>query len=607
MNALLPACGAAVLLLIGASVSALLPRAEARWVCVVQAAFASAAAIVAALIFIEDPRTLDLVVGPARLTLDALAASLLPPITLTALALSLSWARGTDGAPVFVQVAAGLASLSVMAGDPLTLGAVELMAMLTTMLHVPRHAGRVILVFHGLAMLLLGATLVHVMQADPAVLSSWAAVTAVTGPNELIALLGAAALVIGVAPTAPVVTATLARGFSPSALVTIAPYTGFAIVARWIEPAIRQSHHAVGDAVAPGLVALAVVAAALTVVQRSMRRALSWTLLAMQSLVFAALLDMTDTGFLGGELMWMALLPSTVGLSIAFSLATRRTGELDLRSHHGVFDSVPTLGVLFLLFVVAVSGLPGTLEFASAEVVLHGGVTHQVLALLAAAATMSLVGFGSLRVFMRVFLGPPSADWPPMPLRLGETVALVGLLGILVVGGVAPSLIPLVSRKVASRADHAASTPGPKERVHGKKRTDAPPSFERTGLNTSENQSRGLRVRVGDRVAVAVVVDGPRLGRRLGGGEVEVNADRCVVADALPGFGQRVCPSKRGCGLRVAEQVVDAPAAVNGADLLPGPPPRIRPIHIADVLALQVYPTAREQLVEEFALLRQEA
>jgi NADH:ubiquinone oxidoreductase subunit 4 (subunit M) len=82
-------------------------------------------------------------------------------------------------------------------------------------------------------------------------------------------------------------------------------------------------------------------------------------------------------------------------------------------------------------------------DFVAQELLLNAGISHSVTALVLASAVAACLGLQNLRVFFRLFYGP-GPEVAGLGLRPRELLAIVPLAALLVVGGIAPGLVPLL-------------------------------------------------------------------------------------------------------------------------------------------------------------------
>src|SRR6185503_9107784 len=97
---------------------------------------------------------------------------------------------------------------------------------------------------------------------------------------------------------------------------------------------------------------------------------------------------------------------STMGLFGVLRLLEVRFGEnLTASRHLGLGEHAPRLAVFFIVFGLALVGLPGTLSFCSQDLLIHGALrSHPLMGLLVLIAT-AMNAVTVFRLFTRLFLG----------------------------------------------------------------------------------------------------------------------------------------------------------------------------------------------------------
>jgi|GEM_PF-1799560 len=454
MSPLLLSLGAVVVPLLVIPFLSALRRVEARW-------FAGAASVIslvlsssAAVAFLLDVRSAAMPFGTTLLHADALTVTVGPAIAATCVALILGVSsaelEGRFLRGVLALQAAGIGSL--VAGGPLALVFFELLSAGALVFLVGgRRGGRAT----GMAMGLVTVLLVVAIGLDPdAALTSWAEASSMVSPGLVVPVLLAAVLLrLSVAPFGTWSAAASMGTNSTHALPALLPLGGVAIAARWLHPLLAHTSQDWVLRLPTLLLLMTAITAAMTLVQRDGMRALAFTLAAVQGLVLVAILDPEPLGHLGGELMWGSSLVAGAGFGMAVHGARSRLGSLDLGRFSGLDGTAPRLGSAVLIFGLALAGLPGSVEFIAQELLLNAGISRTLPGLLVGACVAALLGYQNLRLYFRVFHGPD--PWGrPGDLLPREVVALGPLAALLLAGGVAPGLVPLM-RVAQAAAGHA--------------------------------------------------------------------------------------------------------------------------------------------------------
>ena len=121
----------------------------------------------------------------------------------------------------------------------------------------------------------------------------------------------------------------------------------------------------------------------------------------------------------------------------------------------------------FLLFGLACVGLPGTIDFISEDLTLHGSIAHHPLLLIGFLSGVSLLGYAVLFLAFRIFLGPrprslASIRVPDALPR--EKLVLIAIAVLLLGGGLMPQT---VARQLTQQAAPHAGVPAHEAPHHG--------------------------------------------------------------------------------------------------------------------------------------------
>jgi multicomponent Na+:H+ antiporter subunit D len=444
MNPLIAAVIAILANLVAAVVAWNTTRGEARSATLTGAAVTVGAAGLSAVPLLLEGREVALTLGGLGLRADTLVGTLLLPsgLAIGALALALPRATARPGILAATSVALAGAVLALLADNLLVLVIAELVgtAAVAWALLQDHHRAGALYLGAAMGLGLVGAGLAI---AQGTLLTSFSA----GGPQSFAValwMLAAALVRLGAAPAHSGLTASLQGAPSASGALLAAPISGVAVLARVVQPAFAEQELSV--LIATALLGLAATAALLAIAARDLGRSTAWTVAALNGLVIAGIVEANAHSALGGELLWAALVLSEVGFVLVVSMVTRRLGAVDTRHLHGLQPAAPQLSLLFLLVALTIAGVPGTLEFVAHDVLLNGSSHSGLLGTVLAVVTIAAVGFNALRLYFSVFYGRPQDQQADMDLRGRERLALVLLVGAVLAGGFAPSLIPLVAR-----------------------------------------------------------------------------------------------------------------------------------------------------------------
>lgn len=326
-------------------------------------------------------------------------------------------------------------ALGLVSGDLILVGVAESVGVLIAATSLPSVPGRRVM------WLSLGLMWLGVLLSPTLALPSEAEGLPVL---PLALFLVAGGLRLGVPLLATGLLDQLGRGLCASSVLFAAPLGGVILLARVVHPGMHAHTHG-AHALMTVMLALSLLYGLIGVTQKNLGRALGYVLSASHMLLVVGLVEPASAvGFVGSELLWSAMLLAEVGLLLAYTLVESRVGVMSLHVRHGLNDSMPRLARLSLLLTLSVAALPGSMDFIAVEMLLSGESTHSVGGAILMAASLSAIAFGLVRVHFRVFFGRPTQ--PPSSLEglPRELMALSLLLVALLVGGLAPSVLPLL-------------------------------------------------------------------------------------------------------------------------------------------------------------------
>jgi len=177
--------------------------------------------------------------------------------------------------------------------------------------------------------------------------------------------------------------------------------------------------------------------------ENSPRRLLAFIALSQSACILAGLESETAEGVNGALVHWFVVTASTMSLFGILRLLEVRFGEnLTASRHLGLAEHAPRLAVFFVIFGLALVGLPGTLSFCSQDLLVHGTLlSHpQTGLLLPVAIAMNAVSV--FRLFSRLFLGKRRTGFTVMADALPrERWVLTAAVLFVVLGGLFPNVI----------------------------------------------------------------------------------------------------------------------------------------------------------------------
>ena len=244
----------------------------------------------------------------------------------------------------------------------------------------------------------------------------------------------------------------------PTALL-LNGHFGALLVAKLIVPLFPRT-----DNLFPVLSYLAIVTALYVAIralaENSPRRLLAFLALSQSACILSGLESRTAEGVAGAIVHWFVVSISTVALFGILRLLEVRFGEnLTSSKHLGLAEHAPRLAVSFVIFGLALVGLPGTLGFCSQDLLIHGALTsHRLIGLLLPIAT-AMNAISIFRLFTRLFLGKRRTGFTVMADALPRErwILAAGVLFV-VFGGLFPNVIVIQQSSEADMVQEAIRT-----------------------------------------------------------------------------------------------------------------------------------------------------
>lgn len=192
--------------------------------------------------------------------------------------------------------------------------------------------------------------------------------------------------------------------------------------------------------------------------ENSPRRLLSFVALSQSACILAGLESGTPEGITGAVVHWFVVTVATMGAVGILRLLEVRFGEnLTAARHLGLAEHAPRLAVFFVLFGLALVGLPGTLSFCSQDLLIHGTLASHPLTGLLLPLAIAMNAISIFRLFSRLFLGKRRTGFTVMADALPRErwILTAGALFV-TLGGLFPNAIVGVAAAEAQPAGRAA-------------------------------------------------------------------------------------------------------------------------------------------------------
>lgn len=202
--------------------------------------------------------------------------------------------------------------------------------------------------------------------------------------------------------------------------------------------AARELHWLLAGLGATGILYGAVAA----LVQTNLRRMLAYAGLSHVGLVLLGIASFSVQGLQGAVMHTLNFVLISGGLFLLVGLLYRRTGSADILSLGGAIHSMPRLGTLYLLLVLAGIGVPGTSGFPAEFLLIVAALDSHTGAGLAALFGVVIGAGYALGMYRQAFLGPPNpALAQACDLRPAEFGLALCYAAIIVAIGFWPSLV----------------------------------------------------------------------------------------------------------------------------------------------------------------------
>jgi NADH-quinone oxidoreductase subunit M len=116
--------------------------------------------------------------------------------------------------------------------------------------------------------------------------------------------------------------------------------------------------------------------AALAFLQTNLRRLLAFAVVSHTSLLVTGLFSLHSAGIQGAMLLAANFGLAVTGMWFIVGFVFRRTGTTELNELSGLFERIPFLAIAFLIFGLAIVGMPGTPGFDAAHLILEASIAR---------------------------------------------------------------------------------------------------------------------------------------------------------------------------------------------------------------------------------------
>ncbi len=178
--------------------------------------------------------------------------------------------------------------------------------------------------------------------------------------------------------------------------------------------------------------------AKLAFAQTDLKRLVAYSSVSHMGFVLLGIFALNQLAFQGVVMQMIAHGISTGALFILVGSLQERIHTRDLNQMGGLWEQVPKMGALGLLFTMASLGLPGLGNFVAEFLVLSG--SYQASIFITALAALGLVAstIYSLRILQKVFYGSKVKEWSIKDFNFRELVIIGSMIIVIVWLGIFP-------------------------------------------------------------------------------------------------------------------------------------------------------------------------
>jgi NADH-quinone oxidoreductase subunit M len=178
--------------------------------------------------------------------------------------------------------------------------------------------------------------------------------------------------------------------------------------------------------------------AKLAFAQTDLKRLVAYTSVSHMGFIILGVFSFNELAYQGVVIQMIAHGISTGALFVLVGQLYERIHTRDLNKMGGLWEKVPVMGAIGLIFSMASLGLPGLGNFVAEFLILAGVFKSNVLMSSLACLGLIAATIYSLRIVQKVFLGKKSADWILTDLSLREKIVSACLVVAIVWLGLFP-------------------------------------------------------------------------------------------------------------------------------------------------------------------------
>jgi NADH-quinone oxidoreductase subunit M len=186
--------------------------------------------------------------------------------------------------------------------------------------------------------------------------------------------------------------------------------------------------------------------AKLAFAQTDFKRLIAYTSVSHMGFVILGVFSFNEIAYQGVIIQMIAHGISTGALFILAGQLYERIHTRDLNRMGGLWEKVPFMGAMGLIFSMASLGLPGLGNFIAELLILIGAFKSSVL--MSCLACLGLIGatIYSLRIVQKVFLGKKNFEWEMNDLNIREKLVFASLVIVIVCLGLFPKPVFTIAK-----------------------------------------------------------------------------------------------------------------------------------------------------------------
>jgi NADH-quinone oxidoreductase subunit M len=208
--------------------------------------------------------------------------------------------------------------------------------------------------------------------------------------------------------------------------------------------------------------------AKLAFAQTDLKRLVAYTSVSHMGFVILGVFSFNEIAYQGVVIQMIAHGISTGALFILVGQLYERIHARDINKMGGLWEKVPVMGAIGLIFSMASLGLPGLGNFIAELLILIGAFKTNILMSCLASLGLIAATIYSLRIVQKVFLGNKNTDWKMSDLTIREKAVSASLVIVIlwlglfpkpVLETVKPALLKTLNKQ--NEITFKASTPQP--------------------------------------------------------------------------------------------------------------------------------------------------